>query len=62
MVKIIPPRQPLPTAVIDPGKPMLNKGTNLSRITQQQCDRIAEQLNNRPRLRLGFMTPNEAYY
>lgn len=40
----------------------LPKGTNLSRITQGQCDRIAEQLNNRPRLRLGFRTPNEAYY
>jgi IS30 family transposase len=40
----------------------LPKGTNLSRITQGQCDRIAERLNNRPRLRLGFKTPNEAYY
>ncbi len=40
----------------------LPKGTNLSHITQQQCDRIAEQLNNRPRLRLGFKTPNEVYY
>ena len=40
----------------------LPKGTNLSRISQQQCDRIAEQLNNRPRLRLGFKTPNEVYY
>ena len=40
----------------------LPKGTNLSRLTQQQCDRIAEQLNNCPRLHLGFMTPNEAYY
>ena len=40
----------------------LPKGTNLSRISQQQCDRIAEQLNNRPRLRLGFKTPNEAYF
>jgi IS30 family transposase len=40
----------------------LPKGTNLSRITQAQCDRIAELLNNRPRLRLGFKTPNEAYY
>jgi IS30 family transposase len=40
----------------------LPKGTNLSRITQRQCDRIAEHLNNRPRLRLGFQTPNEAYY
>ena len=40
----------------------LPKGTNLNRITQRQCSRIAEQLNNRPRLRLGFKTPNEAYY
>jgi IS30 family transposase len=40
----------------------LPKGTNLSRLSQQQCDRIAERLNNRPRLRLGFKTPNEAYY
>ena len=40
----------------------LPKGTNLGGLTQRQCDRIAEQLNNRPRLRLGFMTPNEAYY
>ena len=29
----------------------LPKGTNLSRLSQQQCDRIAEHLNNRPRLR-----------
>jgi IS30 family transposase len=40
----------------------LPKGTNLGRLTQRQCDRIAEQLNNRPRLRLGFKTPSEAYY
>jgi transposase, IS30 family len=40
----------------------LPKGTNLSRITQRQCSRIAQQLNNRPRLRLDFQTPNEAYY
>ena len=40
----------------------LPKRTNLSGVTQAQCDRIAEQLNNRPRLRLGFKTPNEVYY
>ena len=40
----------------------LPKGTNLSRLTQQQCDRIAEHLNNRPRLRLNFKTPNEVFY
>ena len=41
----------------------LPKGTNpVSSFSQQQCDRIAERLNNRPRLRLGFQTPNEVYY
>ena len=40
----------------------LPKGTNLSGLTQRQCNRIAEHLNNRPRLRLGFKTPNEVYY
>jgi len=40
----------------------LPKGTNLSGLTQRQCDHIAEQLNNRPRLRLGFKTPNEVFY
>lgn len=40
----------------------LPKGTSLSRLTQKQCDSIAEQLNNRPRLRLGFKTPNEVFY
>ena len=40
----------------------LPKGANLSGLTQQQCDRIAAELNNRPRLRLGFRTPNEVYY
>src|ERR1039457_1569390 len=29
VVKIIPPRQPLPTAVIDPGKPMLKLGLDV---------------------------------
>jgi hypothetical protein len=29
MVKILPPRQPLPTAVIDPGKPMLKLGLDV---------------------------------
>jgi IS30 family transposase len=40
----------------------LPKGTNLKPLTQSQCISIAEQLNNRPRLRLGFQTPNEVYY
>jgi transposase, IS30 family len=40
----------------------LPKGTNLSTLTQQQCTAIATQLNDRPRRRLGFRTPNEVYY
>lgn len=40
----------------------LPKGTNLKNLTQIQCENIAEKLNNRPRLRLGFKTPNEVYY
>ena len=29
IVKIVPPRQPLPTAVIDPAKPMLKLGLDV---------------------------------
>ena len=32
-------------------------GTDLSRITQPQLDRVALQLNQRPRKTLGFSTP-----
>lgn len=39
----------------------LPKGKNLSNVTQEQCRRIAEKLNDRPRKRLGFKTPNEVY-
>jgi IS30 family transposase len=40
----------------------LPKQTCLRTLTQWQCKAIAERLNNRPRLRLGFRTPNEVYY
>ncbi len=40
----------------------LPKGTNLNNLSQQECDRIAELLNDRPRRRLGYRTPNEVYY
>ncbi len=40
----------------------LHRGTCFRRITQAHCDRIAEILNNRPRRRLGYRTPNEVYY
>jgi len=39
----------------------LPKGTNLSTVTQGYCERISATLNNRPRKRLGFRTPNEVY-
>lgn len=37
------------------------KGKDLSKVTQQMCNYVAEQLNNRPRKRHGFKTPNELY-
>lgn len=40
----------------------LPKRTCLRALTQTQCHAIAAKLNNRPRLRLGFRTPNEVYY
>ena len=35
------------------------KGMCLRSLTQTQCDWIANELNNRPRERLGFKTPAE---
>lgn len=40
----------------------LPKGIVLSALTQRQCTAIAFKLNHRPRLRLGFSTPNEIYH
>ena len=40
----------------------LPKGQDLRGLTQRECTRIAENLNNRPRKRLGFKSPNEVYY
>jgi len=39
----------------------LPKGKSMENLTQQQCDRIAEQLNNRPRERYDFKTPMELF-
>lgn len=39
----------------------LPKGMCMSGVTQAQCDQIAAELNSRPRERLGFRTPNEAF-
>lgn len=37
------------------------KRTSLAHLTQDDCDHIAQKLNNRPRKRLGFRTPAECY-
>ena len=40
----------------------LPKRTSMASITQADCDKIAEQLNNRPRKRFGYWTPLEVYF
>jgi len=39
----------------------LPKKTSMAHITQHDCNRLARHLNNRPRKRLGFLTPTECY-
>lgn len=39
----------------------LPKRCDISNLMQEELDDIAEELNNRPRKRLGFRTPNEVY-
>ena len=39
----------------------LPKRCNMAALTQQDCDAIAAQLNDRPRKRLGYRTPAECY-
>jgi transposase, IS30 family len=40
----------------------LPKRTSMAKVTQQQCDVIAEKLNNRPRKRYDYQTPREMLY
>jgi len=40
----------------------LPKGSCMSSVTQAQCDHIVDDLNNRPRKRLGFNTPAQLYH
>lgn len=40
----------------------LPKRRDISNLTQGELDDIADELNNRPRKRLGYQTPNEVYY
>lgn len=39
----------------------LPKRADITDLTQEELDDIAEELNNRPRKRLGYLTPNEYY-
>jgi transposase, IS30 family len=39
----------------------LPKGMCMKSITQKDCDAIAKELNERPRKRYGYQTPNELY-
>jgi IS30 family transposase len=39
----------------------LPKGKSMAKLTQQQCNWIARELNQRPRKRLGYRTPEECY-
>ena len=39
----------------------LPKRRSMAGLTQRDCQRIADKLNRRPRKRLGFRTPEEAY-
>lgn len=40
----------------------LPKGTNLAKITKGDLSWIADELNSRPRKKLGFYTPSEMFY
>ena len=37
------------------------KGTDFSEITDEFVSRVENKLNNRPRKRLGYLTPNEKF-
>jgi IS30 family transposase len=39
----------------------LPKGQSMAHLTQRDCDRLAKILNNRPRKRLNYRTPEECY-
>lgn len=40
----------------------LPKHQNMDMVSQQDCDRIAEKINQRPRKRYNFKTPEEMLY
>ena len=73
----LPPLLPGRLYACDPGKPYqkgqveninglirqyLPKGTTLRHVTQARLDRIANELNNRPRKRLGWKSPAQVLF
>ena len=40
----------------------LPKGSSMAQLTQHQCNAIAKKLNDRPRKRLQYKTPQECFY
>jgi len=38
------------------------KGMSMTDLTQAQCDRIADRLNKRPRMRQDYKAPEEVLY
>jgi IS30 family transposase len=40
----------------------LPKGTSMTRLTQQDCDDIARELNTRPRKRHDYKTPEQIFF
>jgi len=40
----------------------LPKGTSMTHLTQEDCDAIAGELNERPRKRHGYRTPNDLHF
>ena len=43
-------------------RPYLPKRQSMAELTQKECDAIANKLNNRPRKRHAYKTPNECFY
>jgi IS30 family transposase len=42
-------------------RPYFPKGTSFENITDQDIKRVEDILNNRPRKKLNFLTPNEFF-
>ena len=54
-----PPRRPNNPVSTEQGRSNFPKGTDFSSVTEAELDAVADELNDRPRKRLGFANPNE---